>query len=135
MLYGIEPLHFPVYDAYIEEKQCDIIMFVFSGFVIDKHPNKAALSDHVEAGDLVVIPRTWLTQQQYHRYFRLIGTGVKRADPSGDVDQLMDRQARQPPISSDQNGRTQRQFICVFCTRNSHICDPLRACFPPQRAG
>jgi hypothetical protein len=27
-------------------------------------------------------------------------------------------------------GSVSRNYICRFCTRNNHLCDPLRACFP-----
>ena len=49
-------------------------------------------------------------------------------------------QHRQPAVviarrssADDDDSQSRRQFVCVFCTRNSHICDPLRACYPAVR--
>jgi len=36
--------------------------------------------------------------------------------------------------STESDSRSRQQFLCVFCTRNSHLCDPLRACYPAVRS-
>ena len=39
-----------------------------------------------------------------------------------------------PSRPARNNARDAQMLKCVFCTRNAHICDPLRICYPPYRA-